>query len=369
MYIILIMKIITRYTIRQFIPHFLLGLLVFTFILIMDKIFELVNLIINKGVSVVNVVMLFLYTLPSFLSLTLPMALLMGTLLTLGSMQEDNEITAIRAGGISQTKIIIPLIIISILATLCLVYFNQEIAPISQKQFSKIYYKIAYQRPALNLEENAFTEIGNYRLFIKKINRNTNTLKSIIIYDLSEENFPVLVSAQKGAFKKIGKDIILELYSGIMQKKDYTNPSRFNQIHFETYSIKLAFNQSQFSENQTKNIANLTGRELQKTIYRFKKEKIDYSTMEVQYFQRITIALACLTFVLLGCPLALMTKKHNKAIAFGLSLVLILIFYILLAMGIRLGESQTIPAIYAMALPNIILLPISFVLLFKLNKQ
>ncbi|MFC1546410.1 LptF/LptG family permease [bacterium] len=364
------MKIITRYTIQQFVPNFLLSFLVFTFILLIDKIFALTSLIINKGVDVTKVIMLFLYTLPSFASLTFPMAFLMGTLLTLGSMQEDNEVTAIKAGGIPQLKILYPLLSIALISSICLIYFNQQIAPLTSRRFTETYYSIAYQSPTLKLEENVFTDVNNYRIFIKKINRKKNKLKGIIIYDLKDNNYPVLITADTGIIRQSKNLLILDLSNGIIQKKDETDLSKFTQIQFNTYSINFPLDQKAKSKKEyARNIVNMTGKELRKEIIRLKPQNISTAILEVQYQQRISIALACLTFILIGAPLALMTHKHNKAIAFGISLIVIFVYYILLATGISLGERAILPAWLALSLPNIVLIPAGILFLFKQKIQ
>lgn len=364
------MKIINKYILKEFIPQFLLGLIVFTFILLMDRIFTLTSLIINKGVPFLKVLKLFIFTLPSFFSLTIPMAFLMGSLLTLGRMQEDNEITAMRAGGISQVRIILPILIFGLFSSIGLMYFNQNIAPTTQKLFAKIYYEIAYQRPTLKLEENSFTELENYRLFAKKINRKKSTLKNVIIYKLDEKDYPLLITAKQGSLVQKETGLILNLFDGIIQKKNIENPSKFTQIVFEKYSFSLNLEKAITQMNDyTKNIINMTQKELTNQIKILKEQKIDTTIMKIQYHQRMTVAWACFTFVLLGAPLALMTHKHGKGIAFGLSLVLIFVFYSLLTIAISIAEKNILPCGYVLAMPNILVGSLGFFLIFKLNKH
>jgi lipopolysaccharide export LptBFGC system permease protein LptF len=109
--------------------------------------------------------------------------------------------------------------IIGFFSSIFLTYFNQEIAPITQKQFSTIYYDIAYQRPTLKLEENSFTEIENYRLFVKKINRKKSLLKEVIIYKLDEKEYPILITAKNGRLIQKKNGLASKLYDGIIQKK------------------------------------------------------------------------------------------------------------------------------------------------------
>lgn len=349
------MKRISRYVVREFMPQFVLSFMVFTFILIMDKLFTLTSLIINKGVATLSVVRLFLYTLPSFATLTFPMAFLMGTLLTYGSMQEDNEITALRAAGVPQIRIITPLLAIALLTSIGLMYFNQEIAPLAQKRFAESYYKIAYQRPTLTIEENTFTDIGAYRLFVHRVHRITNRLSGVIIYKLDPNTYPLLITAQEGTLEKKGDTLVISLRNGMIQRKHEQDPSKFNTVRFTSYRFMYNLEKTMGEvQDYTRSIVNMTGKELKQEAAKLKQQNISIANIQTQYYQRIAIAWACLTFVLLAAPLAIIAPRHNKAISFGMSLVLIFVFYALLAMAMSISDRGIIPSQYALALPNII---------------
>jgi LPS export ABC transporter permease LptF len=363
------MKIIDKYVIKEFIPQFILGFIVFTFILLMEKIFYLTNLIVSKGIAVSRVAELFLYISPSFCSFTFPMAFLMGTLLSLGRLQDDNEITALRAGGVPQFKIILPILIISIFTTFFLVYFNQFVVPNSQKKFTTIYYDIAYQQPTLKFEENTFFDLKEYKFFIKKIDRKTNILNDVIIYK-TQEDYPLLITAKKGKIELNSGNLILILNDGILQQKDQKNPSKFTQMRFNEYTINFDMKEAETQMlDYSKSIVNLTATELKKEIKNLSAQKIDINGLEIQYYQRISIAIACFIFVFLGSSLAITSNKHTKSIAFGLSLILIFIFYILLAFGISLAEKKVLPVALSVNLPNIILGIVGLFLSFRVNSK
>jgi lipopolysaccharide export system permease protein len=91
--------------------------------------------------------------------------------------------------------------------------------------------------------------------------------------------------------------------------------------------------------------------------------------MEIQYHQRFTIAIACFIFTLLGASLTIMSSKHSKSIAFGLSLILIFIFYSILTVSVTITKNHLLPAALALSLPNIILGLVGLILIFKVNKK
>jgi lipopolysaccharide export system permease protein len=365
------MKIIDKYIIREFAPQFFLGFMVFSFILLMEKIFYLTDLILTKGVSFINVVKIFLYITPSFLSFTFPMAFLMGTLLTFGRLQDDNEITALKAGGVSQLKIIKPLLIISILAAIFTIYFNQFIVPNSQKKFTYLYYDIAYQSPTLKFEENTFFNIKDYKFYIRKIDNKKNTMKDILIYKMEEDaNFPILITAKNGDIKQNDETLMLNLYNGSMQQKDDKNTAKFTQMFFKKYSLDFDMKEAEGKlHDYAKSIMNLTGPEIKREIKNLKEHNIDTKIFDIQYHQRISLAIACFVFVFLGASLSISSNKHTKSIAFGLSLLVIVVYYIILTIGISLAEKNILQPFFALNLPNIVLGGLGLFLISNVNRR
>jgi lipopolysaccharide export system permease protein len=110
------MKIIDRYLIRDLIPPFFLGIFIFTFVLLMSQILRLMELIVNKGVSVVTLVQLIFFLMPSILVLALPMSVFLSTLVTFGRWSAENELTALKSGGISLFRLSLPVFLFSIVA-------------------------------------------------------------------------------------------------------------------------------------------------------------------------------------------------------------------------------------------------------------
>src|SRR5687767_3496485 len=99
-------RILPRYMLAQFFPPFLFGLALFSGVLLLDKLFDLVDLLVNKGVSFQLSLRIFILFLPTVLTLTVPMAMLLACLLTFGRLSEEQELTAMRASGLSYRQIL-----------------------------------------------------------------------------------------------------------------------------------------------------------------------------------------------------------------------------------------------------------------------
>src|SRR5512137_1242649 len=96
------------YLLKEVLPIFFIGILTFTFMLLMDKILKLIELIVTRGVSLSQILMLLFFISPSFLVFTIPMGVLLGILLALGRLSADSEIVALKASGFSLYQLFIP---------------------------------------------------------------------------------------------------------------------------------------------------------------------------------------------------------------------------------------------------------------------
>jgi len=347
------MKVLHRYIITEFIPPTFLALFVFTFVLTMERIFESINLLISKGVSLSSVLQLLGYALPSILVYSIPMAILAGTLLCFGRLSSDNEIIAVQASGVSLYSLFFPVIILSFIVSIFLVSFNERIAPQSYNQFRKLYYQIIHKNPVLKLEERSFLEIKDYMLYVEKVKQKKGKLSGIIMYEMKKEGFPTLITAQQGNMISNEQQVVFRLFDGSIQQKDKDDPNKYSITYFKNYDISLDLTQT--PPPKAKRIRQMEKSELLQEIKRLKRDNIPTHSLEVEYHQRKSIAFAAFVFCLIGIPLGIKTRQKGKSIGFGLSLVLSLLYWFLLVEGITLGERGIIPPFFGVWIANLII--------------
>ena len=136
--------ILARYILFQFLPPFFFGLSLFTGVLVLNKVFDLLDLLINKGATFAVSLKVFVLFLPTILSLSVPMSMLLACLLTFGQLSEDNEIIALRASGLSFRQILWPPLAFAVLVSFSLIPFNTQLAPAAMNQFRALFHKIAF---------------------------------------------------------------------------------------------------------------------------------------------------------------------------------------------------------------------------------
>lgn len=364
------MRILTRYFLREHATSFSLSLLLFTFILLMDRIFDLINMVVTKGVGIPLMLRLLSYTLPFTLTLSLPMSALLAILLALGRFNQDNEITAIKASGISTLQVMTPLFITALILSITTLYLNDKIVPATNHRFKDLYTEIVFKQPVLKLAEHTFIDIQDNKFYFEELDKQNSTFKGAIIYLNEKDNFPMMITAERGSFTSDPQlGLILQLVNGIRHLVDKNDFCKYNRTYFTTYtlSVHLAENDSQ-RHIRYKSLREMTKQELKTEITRLQQNKVNAQSIVVEYHLRNVIPFACLAFAMIAIPLGLRPKQSSKSLGFGLSLILILLYYVLLITGITLGERGFVKPILAVWLPNIIIGAVGFYLSAKVVK-
>lgn len=233
-----------RYIFKEHIGPFFFGFSIITFILIMDFIIDLFDLIINKGLGVKGVSEVFFLNLAWMVALSIPMSVLVATLMAFGRLSADNEVTAIKAGGISLYRMIITPLILAMAIAAFLVWFNDQVLPEANHRARVLMSAIHRKRPSISLKDKEgmfINDFPGYGLLIEKVNERTSELKEVTIYDQRNQGFPVTIRAKKGRmrFSPDGERLTIYLFDGEIHEVDPSDPTQYRRFTFEKYSLNL----------------------------------------------------------------------------------------------------------------------------------
>lgn len=353
------MKIIDRYILKEMTSAFLVGLSVFTFILIMGKVLRLMELIITKGVEVLMVLKLFASILPSFLALTVPMAVLLAALSSYGRLAADSEVIALKTTGWSLYRLILPAILFGFVAYLITLFLMLVAGPKSNHAFKNQVWSITKTRATLGLREEIYnTDFGGLSLYVQKLDEERSTLKGVFIADSRNPDNPRIITAKEGRLipDPYGFRMLLRLFDGGVHLSHPQEPARYRQLSFTTFEMDLDLNPGLMETlGRAKGESEMTLRELNQKIKELRKRGGNYYPFLVELHKKLALPLACLIFVLLGTPLGLKVKKSGRVSGFLMSIPILLVYYILLVAGEGLGERGKIPVFWAIWTPNILL--------------
>ncbi|MCP4649883.1 MAG: YjgP/YjgQ family permease [PVC group bacterium] len=360
------MKIIKNYILSEWFSLLVLSIVVISFVLVVGNLVKLAEMIIAKGVTPKDVFGLFLSLLPSLLVFSIPISILTATLLTFGRMAFDNEITALRSSGISLYSIIFSLLCVGIMFSLLCLYFNDSLIPKSHYTMRNIVQEIGIKKPTAYLEEKSFIKaFKNHIIFIYKI--HDDTMYDVRIYQPHSDKPTRTIIAQSGAFIPIPEKnaLKLELRNGTADEPNFEDPEQFYKFNFKKYHLTLYLNEEQTMRELYKKVSDMTINELKNEIEAMKKINVDVTPLIVGLYRKFSLSFSSLAFVLIGMPLAIRVKRRERSLGFGLSLVICLLYYLIMALGESLALRGKMDPVLGVWLPNIVLLVAGIFLTFK----
>jgi len=246
--------LIFKYILKAHIAPFLFSVFTLMSVFLLQFFMKFADQLIGKGLSVIIIVKLVIYNLAWMLILVVPMAVLISTLMAFGSMAQNNEIAVLKASGMSLYKMLIPPIIGSFIITILLILFSNDVYPDANHAARVLAQDITRKKPTLSLVPGVFSqEIPNKSILTRKIDRKTNTLKNLTIYDKSNPKEISVVTAKQGKlyFTKNQLNLVLDLYNGEIHTSNNYDYKTYRKIIFERH--KIVMDASQFSFSQTSN--------------------------------------------------------------------------------------------------------------------
>lgn len=350
------MKIVDKYLALEFIKPFFIVLFALTVVMISTFLFQLTDFIIIKKIPVLTVVKLLFYKLPSFVVETLAMAVLFSTLLALSRLVKDSEYTALRMGGITFSRLLIPLLILGLLISGVTYILNERLVPWANTRYENIKDTLINKQQQPYLEKDLFFKgEQNKYYYIKKLNKRQNKANYILIYDLKNKQ---LLTAQNGTINSN----LLQLQGGIISNLASDGYLQ-EQSNFSQKTIDLKRNITELI-NKQKKPSELNRSQLKQRIKVFKHSGLDTTKLLVEYHFKLAQSLACLIFVLIGAPLSIKSDR-GRIVGIIISVVIIFVYYVLLSLSKSLGKNGLLTPFLAAWLPNLIFVLLGSSLIFR----
>jgi lipopolysaccharide export system permease protein len=202
-----------------------------------------IDQLIGKGLSIWIIIQLIVLNLAWMLTLAVPMSVLVATLMAFGSLSSNNEITIMKASGVSLTKLMFPVLICSAIVTYLMILFNNNVLPEANHKARVLLQDISRTKPTFLLQSGKFSDdIGGAKIFVRKTFENSNELEGVYIYDYANPNNRNLIVAEKGdiGFTNDFKNIVMNLQKGEIHQlniQDYAN--RYRKVEFIKHRIIL----------------------------------------------------------------------------------------------------------------------------------
>lgn len=239
------MKIISRYVLKEHVGPLTFALTALTSLMLLQFISRQFGELVGKGLPWSVIGEFFLLSIPFTVALTVPMSVLVAVLYAFSRLAGENEVTAMKASGVSPWRLVSPAIGGGIFCSLALLAFNDQVLPRANHRLKTLQDDISQTKPTFLLKEQVINSIaeGKYYLKAGKIDRATdrNRLKEVVIYDLADPTRRRTIYADTGAIAlaKNRKDLELDLYHGQMQEVATDKPGQLNRLFFQHDLIRI----------------------------------------------------------------------------------------------------------------------------------
>ncbi|MBV6477372.1 MAG: hypothetical protein HGGPFJEG_00110 [Ignavibacteria bacterium] len=255
------MRILDRYILKSLIGPFVFALSVVIFVFLFQFLIKSLDQIVGKGLGIWLIVQLVSLNLAWMVTLAVPMAILVASLMTFGTLSSQNELTIFKSGGISLQRMMLPLIIFSFLMFYLMIRFNNDVLPEANHKARVLLYDISKTKPTFILEPGKFSDdLQGVQILVKKTFPNSNQIEGVYIYDYSNPFSRNILTAKNGdiSFTSDFKKVVLNLNSGeIHQLNVKDEKSGYRKVRFERHM--LTFDSEGFGFNNSDENAFIRG--------------------------------------------------------------------------------------------------------------
>ncbi|MDP2209012.1 MAG: LptF/LptG family permease [Bacteroidota bacterium] len=425
--------ILYRHILRAHIGPFFFSFFTLMFIFLLQFIMKYVDDLVGKGLNAFVITELIVLNLAWMVVLAIPMSVLVAVLMAFGGLSSQNEITAMKASGVSLYRMMLPVLLASMFITYLAIEFNNKILPEANHKAKTLMIDIRKKKPTLTLNAGMFSqEVSGYSILVRKTFEHSNDLEGITIYDYTNPAATVVITAAKGAisFTQDFRKLIMDLKEGEIHQKDADEENQYRRLRFVKHRILM--NTEGFSLERSadgtfqrgdrelsaqamrqivdslKNInENLTQETSLSTIKSFNKifegqkikidsvQKINIAFNEarfqlgnienqlsminynrdrideylVEIYKKYSIPFACIVFVLIGAPLGIISRRGGFGIAATLSLGFFVLYWSSLIGGEKLADRNLISPWFGMWAANIILGVFGIYLTLRMGRE
>ena len=364
---------IHRYIAREIAVPALLGLLIFTFVLLMGRILKLVELVVNKGVPLGEILQLFAFLLPAFLVITLPLAFLLGVLLGFGRLSADNEVVALRASGIPIYGMLRPVLVLAVVCSLITGWLTLYGEPAGQTAFRDQIFEIVSSRANVGILPRVFNdEFEGLVLYAGDVDERRGEMRGVFISDERIGATPAVILASQGRVisDQDQRILTLRLENGTIHRRPVDKKTdTYQVIGFTSYDINLNMGQ-QLSDGSArqKKLREFPLPELWAKLQGAKTAE-ERRPLSVELHKRFALPLAPLVFALVGVPLGIRSQRSGKGGGFATALVIFMAYYICATFAETLALESGFPPLPTLWAPNLLFLTAGLLLLRQAAKE
>ena len=361
------MRILTRYIFGEILSHTFIGCALFTFILFMKELPHILEMVVRNSSTFTNVVEIFLFTLPNFFMVTIPMAVLVGVLLGLSRLAADSEVIAMRASGLGIGYFVRVAAIVAVAGTILGLINSLYLTPRANQAILEMEHELATSQASYEIQPRVFDEdFPPYVLYVQDVRGGTgaSNWRQVFMADVSDPSNPKITTAASAfVVNDQAQELLMRLNKGAEHEIVNGQPQQYNISAFASTDRPFVLSQQ--------NDVHL-GR-LDTAIYALPLDTLsshfhdkDGRRYLIEMHKRFAYPAACLVLMLVGVPLGVTSRRGGKSSAWVFTILLVIFYYVLSDIGIALGRQEKIPAFLAVWSANLLFAAVGIFLLWQM---
>lgn len=342
-----------RYLFNQFMGPFVLAVVGFAVIGVVDILFYLVELTVISGIPLHTVIQLLLFKLPAVMVMFFPMAVLFSVMLMMIRMAKDNELTILRTSGVPSSRIVIPILFITLFTAGLSYISNEKLVPWTNEHSNSLIRAQIEKTPPISVAENiVFKDNENRFFYIKHVNSKEGIMQNVLIFEETSD-FPRIITAKKALWHHSSWTLL----DGFIQETDDNGAIQFVD-HYNEMTIQIAQDLDTFFK-QEKSAKEMDSKELKNKITTLNKGGINTQGLKVEYYMKTSIPFGCAIFGLIGIAYCLTFVRTGKdwwgvIIAIIIAVLSVGLYLFITALFRAIAKDGNLSAFWGAWIPNII---------------
>ena len=371
------MKILDRYLLTALGVATLMGVALLSLVLVLGNVFkEMLDLLINHSVPLESVLGFIAFVLPFSMTFTIPWGFLTAVLLVFGRLSADNEIIALRANGVSFSRVFIPVLGMALFLVGICFWINTDVAPRAQYAMMTSLFRIATSNPVSMFQpDEVVDQFPDRRIFVG--GRDGDLMKNLVVVELDDHGSP-----SKVVFAKTGTlttdtakhRLLLRVQDANFEQRDEKDQGNVSLIRQGITMKEGVFPMSlQRLLDQKKRGKPLTSHTLAELMAELAKPNCSRPlAFRVEMGKRFSMSLAALAFALIAVPLGITAHRKETSVGFALSLVIAFSYFFFIMIAEALSKNPALPSglpVFMIWFPNILFTALGIWLFSRLARR
>ena len=363
-------RILDRYIFVEMLPTFFLSMAVLLFVLLLEKLFRLADLVVSKGATLASTAEVLAYVVPGFLVIAIPMSLTVASLTAFARLSSDSEITAMKASRISLYSMIRPVFLFALLAFLFTAFTSLILVPGANSALKTRLFALVKSRALIGIEPGIFSNsFEGMVVYVDKMDSDNN-LEGVFISDERSAREPYAIVARSGKLiaDQQAMNVTLAMDIGTILTQPRVGQS-YSLMGFDKARLNLDISNSLQKNSPGKSVDDFDSFELLNEIKRLRNEGKPSYTYETELHKRLSIPFACIILGLIGAPLGIRRSRSGKSAGVAIALLIFLVYFIILSGATNLAETGTFPAYLAFWIPNVLMTLAALLFIIKRGRE